>query len=93
MSDTTNNPVEQDPEARASRVRLHRFLSVLRILAGRRGYANVEWWGQGFRYTLTAERVPPGPTTVDADPTIEDVGAYVRWLRALLLRTDRGEDA
>jgi hypothetical protein len=91
VSETTQNPAEQDPDVRASRVRLYVFLALARLLAGRRGHSTIVWWGQGFRYTLATTRVDPTPYSVDADPDVEDRAAVIRWLQARLLTTHDSE--
>lgn len=53
------------------RVRVAILLAVVRLLAGRRGYATVEWSGQGFRYQLYAYRdLDPDPLVIDGDPQV-----------------------
>lgn len=86
MLGTTQNPIHQDNDTRASRVRALVLLSLVRLLAGRRGHARVSWWGQGFRYTLSADRVPPEAPTVDADPQADPSGFLWRVLRGALAR-------
>jgi hypothetical protein len=40
---------------------LHRVISRLRVLAGRRGHAEVSWQLGGFSYTLSTTRLSPPP--------------------------------
>ena len=84
MSETTQDPAEQDDEARAPRTRLNRVLAPLRALAGPRGHAAVQWSGQGFVYTLTAHRDGPSPVTMDFDPEARNGPALVELLRGAL---------
>jgi hypothetical protein len=52
------------------RVRLRVVLGLLRVLAGRRGYAGVSWHGAGFTYRLLTTRTPEDDpeVAIDADP-------------------------
>lgn len=61
--------IVQDPHVIGPPVRLRLLLALLRITAGRRGYAVLSWWGQGFSYTLTARRQPPTAFVLDRDRT------------------------
>jgi hypothetical protein len=65
----------QDPAAASPRVPLARVLDLMRVLAGRRGSAGVQWSGSGFVYSLTAERGAPVPLELDPDPTATNVAA------------------
>jgi hypothetical protein len=58
---TTTEVVTHDPNVPPGpRVRLRLLLALLRVLAGRRGWAIITWSGQGFRYELAARRRAPG---------------------------------
>lgn len=65
----------QDPDAPSPRVPLARALDLMRVLAGRRGTASVQWSGSGFVYSLTAERAAPVPLELDPDPEVTHIAA------------------
>jgi hypothetical protein len=80
----TDLPV-QDLEVPGPRVRLRVLLGVLRALAGRRGFADVQWSGGGFAYRLVVVRSgAPGPVELDVDPTALDREALADRIRAAL---------
>ena len=59
----------QDHGAREPRISLRELLTLLRLLAGTRGFSEVAWQGGGFRYTLFIVRDPaPVQLTLDSDP-------------------------
>jgi hypothetical protein len=70
--------VQQDAGVRHLRAHLSTVLDVLRVLAGRRGWAQVTWHGQGFTYTLFTVRDPyadPAAIHVADDPDVTGLGA------------------
>lgn len=85
MSDLYADPEVQDPAVPPGpRVRLRLVMALLRIAAGRRGRASVQWSGQGFTYGLVALRSTPQPYTLDADPDAVGGGEVADRLRALI---------
>jgi len=59
----------QDHGAREPRISLRELVTLMRLLAGVRGHAEVDWHGGGFRYTLIVVRDPaPVQLTLDSDP-------------------------
>jgi hypothetical protein len=67
--------VIHDAGVREPGVRLAVLLPLLRIAAGRRGYASLTWHGAGFTYTLHTVRDPgANPATADVDEDIDDDG-------------------
>jgi hypothetical protein len=61
----------QDDDVTEPQMRLGVFLSLLRILAGRRGRASVKWFGAGFTYYVLVVREDAVPLVLDDDPTAE----------------------
>jgi hypothetical protein len=68
----------QDGDVRHIEAELSTLLILARTLAGRRGWSNVTFHGQGFTYTLFAVRDPranPGDTFIDDDRSGEGLAA------------------
>jgi hypothetical protein len=60
----------QDGGVDQPHIRLGTFLALLRVLAGRRGWATVAWNRSGFTYVVTAQREGGAPgAALDIDPT------------------------
>jgi len=69
--------VAQDAGVRHLTAHLGAVLTLARVLAGRRGWANLTWHGQGFTYTLAAVRDPhadPATMHVNHDPGTGGLG-------------------
>lgn len=64
---TTQTPY-QDQDVHHPSVRLRAVLALLRVVAGRRGWAHVRWSGAGFTYRISVVRQPPRDYALDADP-------------------------
>jgi hypothetical protein len=69
--------MQQDAGVRHLPGRIATLLTLARALAGRRGWANLTWHGQGFTYTLFAVRDPyadPDTVHVDIDAGTDGLG-------------------
>jgi hypothetical protein len=67
-------------------VRLRVVLALLRVLAGRRGYAFVIWHGAGFTYRLSVVREPGDDSRIEAnlDPAAPGGAEALEQLRERL---------
>jgi hypothetical protein len=63
-----------DPDVPEPSVRLRVVLALLRVAAGRRGYAGVVWHGAGFTYRLAVTREPGDDLAVDVDVDPDALG-------------------
>ena len=72
-----------DGEVLEPPVRLRLVLALLRVLAGRRGHADVTWHGAGFAYRLAVVREPGDDeqVVVGFDPAAPGAGEALEELR------------
>jgi hypothetical protein len=70
-SPVVGNPPYQDGDLIPSTVRLREVLALLRVLAGTRGRAVVQWWGGGFAYELRVVRRSRVRYAIDHDEHVE----------------------
>jgi hypothetical protein len=85
VSDLYAEPDVHDPAVPLGpRVRLRLLLALLRIAAGRRGWAGLRWSGQGFVYTVRVMRAVPQSYSLDADPDAVGLDEVADRVRALI---------